>query len=235
MAKKAFLTVGKVYRKIKKQYITDNGVYRRVKKIYETVDGVYVLRWTGGDTWHKYTCSREWRIGYYLRDDFSVGYTYISGDYYGKPVSLQLYDGYIFDRYEGFSGTTKSSYGKYMVYAGAVYIADEITVNQNYTTDFNIYLDILWRCVASATHYQGDYTYTIGEYVGEVTTDEGELPTIETPELYDDDEIYVIENGNLYYYKKVLSDDGTVENTLISSDGYTLTDSDGLYLTYEEE
>lgn len=205
MAKNAFLTVAEKYRKVKKKYLTVNGVYRRVKKTYQTVNGVYVLRCSGGDTWKKYKASRSWNAGWYSQTDYEVGNTHTSGGYYGNPVTTNFYDGYTFSQSSGFLGTTKSSSGKYKVDSTHVYIVAEMAVNDDKTTDSDIYVDITWECVASALYYPGYYSYSIGAYVGDVEAEEGQLPTTGTPETTMDDGniIYVYENGSWYCYEKV--------------------------------
>ena len=210
MAKKAFLTVGETYRKVKKKYLTSNGVYRRVKKVYETVNGVYVLRWMSGDVWKKYTCSREYVKGRYVRDDYLVGYTYTSSGYYGKPVNLNSYKSYNFSPDDGFSGTSPG--GLYKVSTTQVFYADSITVNQDKTTDTDIYLDITWIGVGSATYQPSYYSYTVGDYIGDVIAESGQLPTTATPELTGDNgnRIYVQENNACYCYIKVVEKEPVV-------------------------
>lgn len=210
MAKKAFLTVDNAYRKIKKKYLTVDGVYRRVKKTFETVNGVYVLRYSSGEVWKKYNASRRWVAGWFMRTEYAVGYTHVVGGYYGNPVSTNFYDDFTFSDSAGFAGTTTSSTGKYKIEeATRVYIVDEMTVNQNLTTADNIYLDIKWRCVASASYIDSYYVYSKGSYVGDVEAEEGQLPTTSTPEATEDNgnRIYAYENGTLYCYEKVVPEE----------------------------
>ena len=69
MAKKAYIGVNNVARKIKKGYIGVNGVARKIKKAYIGVDGVARPCWGGG--WPEYygvapnlTGSSSRRLGY---------------------------------------------------------------------------------------------------------------------------------------------------------------------------
>lgn len=192
-------------RKIKKCYIGVDGVARKIKKAYIGVDGVARLTWTSGDTWKKYSASRSWNDGWYSQTDYEVGNTHTSGGYYGSPVSTNFYDGYTFSQDSGFSGTTTSSSGKYKVDSTHVYIAGEFAVNEDKTTDDNIYVDITWECVASALYYSGYYTYSKGAYIEDVEAEEGQLPTAFTVEKTEDNgnRVYVYENGTLYCYEKV--------------------------------
>lgn len=215
MANEAFLTIAEKYRKIKKKYLTVNGTYHRVKKAYETVNGVYVLRWSAddvstddvvtGNVWKKYNASRSWISGWYSQTDYEVGNTHTSGGYYGNPVTTNFYDGYTFSENSGFSGTTTSSSGKYKVDSTHVYIVAEMAVNEDKTTDTNIYVDITWECIASALYYSGYYSYSKGTYIEDVEAEEGQLPTTGTPETTMDNGniIYVYENGSWYCYEKV--------------------------------
>lgn len=194
-----------IARKIKKCYIGVDGVARKIKKAYIGVDGVARLIYTSGDTWKKYSASRSWNDGWYSQTDNEVGNTHTSGGYYGSPVSTNFYDGYTFSQDSGFSGTTTSSSGKYKIDTTHVYIAGEFAVNEDKTTDTNIYVDITWECVASALYYSGWYTYTKGTYIADVEAEEGQLPTTSTVENTEDNgnRIYVYENGTLYCYEKV--------------------------------
>lgn len=209
MAKKAFLTSGKAYRKIKKQYITDNGVYRRVKKIYETVDGVYVLRWTGGDTWKKYKASKYHNGYYYLQDQTGVGYTYTdSGAYYGNPATITLYRTFSFSESSGFYGTSELTGGGFRVDSENVWLFKGFAVDEEKSTETNIYARATWERYAHATQYSYGYTYSKGEYIEDIETDEGQLPTTSTPEATEDDgnRIYVYENNAWYCYEKVVEE-----------------------------
>lgn len=49
MARKAMLTVGGTYHKVKKQYLTVGGLYRKVKKGFVTIGGTYRPYFTGGE------------------------------------------------------------------------------------------------------------------------------------------------------------------------------------------
>ena len=221
MAKKSFLTIGETYHRVNKKYLTVNGTYRKVKKIYKTVNGVYVLQWTSGDIWIKYEASSYYSSGYYQWDDASAGYTYTSGNYYGKPVSMGLYDDYGFSSSNGFYGISASSTGKYRVESSRVYLAEEMTVNPEKTTDTNIYLDVTWKCVASATYYSGYHVYSKGAFIDEVIAEEGQLPTAETPVRTEDDgnRIYVYEDNVLYCYEKpalAVLDEAVLNFTILS-------------------
>lgn len=49
MAKKALVTDGGVYHKVKKGFVTHEAVYRKIKKAFMTVGGVYRPCWSGGE------------------------------------------------------------------------------------------------------------------------------------------------------------------------------------------
>ena len=204
MANGAYIGVDNKARKVKKMYVGVDGVARKIKKAYIGVDGVAQQIYTSGDVWKKYTASRSWVYGWYKQTDYEVGNTHTSGGYYGNPVSTNFYDGYKFAESGGFSGTTTSGNGRYKIDSTHVYVADEINVNEGKTTSDNIYLDITWRCVASALYYSGYYSYSKGTYIEDVVVDEGKRPTTSTPESTQDNgnQIFVYENGTLYCYEK---------------------------------
>ncbi len=209
MAKRSFLTINNIYRKVKKKYLTVNGVYRRVKKAYETVNGVYVLRWIGGDTWKKYNASSTWNNGYYRQYDYPIGQLHTNGGYYGNPVNIMLYDGYTFSESSGFSGTTQSSNGDYKIDSTRVYKAIAFSVDDDKSKEDNIFVDVTYECIAAALYYAGYYSYSKGSYIEDVTADEGQLPTAEKPLSTQNDgtQIFVRENGTLYCYEKVVQEE----------------------------
>lgn len=210
MAKKAFMTINGIHRKAIKQYLTVNGVYRKVKKTYETVNGVYVLRLKSGDTWKKYYASQSWIDGYYKKSTWMIGRTHTNGDYYGNPVSIALYEGYTFSEKNGFTGTNLRVGGRYRIDAAQlVYKAIEFAVDEDRSTEDNIYVNITFECVDSANYYVGQYLYNKGLYIEDIIADEGELPTTALPQKTEDNgnRIYVEENGLFYCYEKVTEEE----------------------------
>ena len=210
----------------KRIYVGVDNVARKVKKAYETVNGVYVLWWTGCDVWKKYTASRA-ISSFYEQDNSNIGYEYTdNGAYYGNPVNMNLYSGYGFTVRDGFVGHAASSDGEYKVDSTAVYVVSMMTVDQDKTTDTNIYVVTTWRCVASAT-LKSYYYYSKGEYIESVEAEEGQLPTSETPISTEDNGnlIYVMENGTLYCYEKMVQEESNLDDAVAVLDEAILDSS----------
>ena len=203
MAKGIYIGVNDKARKVKKCYIGVDGIARKVKKAYIGVDGVAQLVYTCGDTWRKYTASAMYRPAWYDQDDLSVGSTYATTEWYDKPFTTNFCEGYSFGQSVGFKGGANSPSGRYSVSPTMVY--DMMYTIPQDETDTKIQMQIVWQCVASATYYPEQYTYTKDNYVGEVYAEEGQYPTFQGYIVHMENGcVYTYENGSYYCYEKVI-------------------------------
>ena len=87
MAKKAYVGVGGVARKVKKGYIGVNGVTRKIKKAYIGVGGIARPCWSGGELSYYGKLSNLTTARYYIAATHVGDYALFAGGYTGQAGS----------------------------------------------------------------------------------------------------------------------------------------------------